>query len=194
MLGRRFDIPRSTASAAAVLPRLVLIVNEVIRAGKEVDKAEYVATPRGGGYFCVRWVKPAPHMPKRVPTFVGMILASSLVAEPDRVTSDRWTRFSRFCQEKCERLIAWSSKGHFSSAQSRNEKMDMYGGSILVDGVTLGFSGLTEDGDEAAMLLLAIDMRWMGREEAFRIAALSGNDFFMALYATLHSEGFFDQE
>lgn len=76
---------------------------------------------------------------------------------------------------------------HKSSWQSRFLTLDQYGGAISTNGIILSFcSGfsVSELGDEAMMLHLAVQLGWLMLSEAERIADISNNHYFRKLIGT----------
>ena len=94
---------------------------------------------RNGGYLCVS-----------APT--GLVLAIALIGDVPK--HEKAVKYIAFCQEKNWRLFL--NPSHVSSFESRNEKMDMYGGAIRTNDFNLSFSGLQDDRlDEALVLEVA---------------------------------------
>lgn len=98
----------------------------------------------------------------------------------DMVSAERYFSFSR---EKILRLKAHPE--HISSFQSRDIEKEMYAGAIRAIRCILSLSGLPELGDEAVMLVVALDLDLIKYDEAVKIAAISKNQFFQPLYGKM---------
>ncbi len=96
------------------------------------------------------------------------------------------------CQEKNKRLASHLPNGHISSWESRNVENQQYGGSIITPEDSLisddlairkmgSFSGLVELGDEALILVLFLNFKWMTWSDAQKIAKISRNGMLTAL-------------
>lgn len=112
-------------------------------------------------------------------------------------------KYHQIAWKKCVTLR--DHKESQSSYTFRNEAEEIYGGGIRFEakwqrGFTLApfgwvgiipaysatayvaFSGLPEHGDEALILVLAIDMEWISEDQANAIARASSNPYFEALF------------
>ncbi len=95
--------------------------------------------------------------------------------------------FHTLSLEKGGRLFVHLDIGHVSSHQSRNTKkgnFGLWGGAVLCrrEGLILSFSGLTEQMDEAVVLVLAIMLDWLTPDEAMEIGKFSDNKFIKPLH------------
>lgn len=117
---------------------------------------------RRGGYLCVT---------RR--TDGRMLLIASIGVFPQ----EKAERYFRFCQEKASRLLA--HEGHISSWQTRDEKLDQYGGAIVAGKYILSFSGLPELADELIMMGLAQTAGLISPAEARAIAEISQNPYYL---------------
>lgn len=114
-----------------------------------------------------------------------------LIAEVGYCRSELASRCFELCQEKANRLISHSSEGHISSWQSRDSNNRKYGGAIVAPsdskGYVIGrnlvgsFSGFTEHGDEAVMLVIWTAFHWLVISDVKRITAISQNQLFEPL-------------
>lgn len=106
-------------------------------------------------------------------------LATSTLLQPliGDVHDADLVRYRSFAQEKAFRLM--SRPGDVSSFQSRDEAKERWGGAVRAGTYILSFSGLPELMDEAVMLATAVRLGLIDRTEAVRIAALSGNPYFV---------------
>lgn len=86
-----------------------------------------------------------------------------------------------FAQEKAARLA--SRPGDYSSWQSRDMDANpkQYGGAVKLSDFILSFSGFKEEQDEAAMLVLAMNVDLMDGGPAALIAQISKNEYFRKL-------------
>ena len=82
-------------------------------------------------------------------------------------------------REKALRLA--SHPGDWSSWQSRNLNANQYAGALKVGKFILSFSGFKEEQDEAAMLVLAMNVGLMDGGPAAMIAQMSKNEYFRKL-------------
>ena len=111
-----------------------------------------------------------------------------IVAVDDRSKTKRWlfhtilaekaNRYYFFAEEKAMRLQRHAS--HLSSRQSMNKAQEQYPGAVRCRSsegaeVILSFSGLPAAADEALMLLIALELRWMDEGLALQIAALAND-------------------
>jgi hypothetical protein len=91
-------------------------------------------------------------------------------------------QYKLFSKEKGERLFKnLRSTLTYSSFQSRDESKNKFGGAILANNLIVSFSGVTELGDEAICLVLALYFGWMTELNAEIIAHLSNNQCFAQL-------------
>lgn len=157
----------------------------ISRAGLVVVKAldQFRGDPlwagRSGGYFCIADGKTG------LPVFVAII---------GDIPVENAARYWGLCQEKATRLAGYPN--HCSSWQSRNPEAMQYAGAIRVRNLIFSFSGLSEAGDEAAMLLVAVSIGAEGLfAETMAIAALSQNKYCKPLLWIVQSYGLLaDQE
>lgn len=89
-------------------------------------------------------------------------------------------KYAELSKEKARRLAGFPLAK--SSWQSRNPSIDCWGGAVRCkdkDGIIiLSFSGLTEEADEALVLLVAVLCNLLTREEAAEIARISNNELY----------------
>jgi len=102
-----------------------------------------------------------------------------LVAEIGNCPFSKAEKYLRLSLEKGERLFRHPK--HLSSWQSRDPEKEKYGGAIVTNEFILSFSGFREYLDEAMVLVLAEFLRWISREQAEKIAAISNNPFYREL-------------
>lgn len=122
---------------------------------------------RHGGFFCMLEEDDSNLPP----------LAKVMIGGPRKET---WSKYAGLSEEKARRLA--SKPGDKSSWQSRNLDLDYYGGAIRCkDGTILSFSGLSEHGDEALVLMVAEFCNLLSRTEAIAIAKKSGNTLYMKI-------------
>ncbi|MEK7642372.1 MAG: hypothetical protein AAB392_01110 [Patescibacteria group bacterium] len=100
------------------------------------------------------------------------------------LTEEKITKYKFFATEKAERLAKTS--WHDTSWQSRDMDTDPkgYAGAVRVNGTEgfiLSFSGFTEEQDEAAMLVLAMNIGLMNGEAAALLVQMSKNQYFCKL-------------
>jgi len=98
------------------------------------------------------------------------------------LTAEEYDEYTIFAQEKARRLA--TNRAHFTSWQSRDMTTNpkRYAGAVkLRDGHILSFSGFKEEQDEAAMLVLAMNIGAMDGGPAALLAQLSGNQYFRKL-------------
>lgn len=120
---------------------------------------------RRGGYFCL--VEPEGNQ-MALPTLVLGI---------GTVPAEKGPRYLALAQEKARRLAKHPE--HRSSWQSRNPDKDEWGGAIVASPYIFSFSGLSPDtADEAAMLMVAVELGYLELVKALTIAKLSANQLF----------------
>lgn len=120
---------------------------------------------RQGGYFCL--IVKEKGNPTALPTLILGI---------GTVPTEKGSKYFVFAQEKAHRLSEHPE--HQTSWQSRNPEENKWGGAINAGPYYLSFSGLPEPADEAAMLLAAVGLGFMTRDEALTIAEYSNNVLF----------------
>jgi len=120
--------------------------------------------------------------------WVKMLFVNELgYCEPERANA-----YLGYCQEKARRLVGLRLEaGHISAWQSRSTYKEAYGGAIVApaggagysDGkdLVVAFSGLTEHGDEALVLVIWMIFRWITLTEARQIVEISENKLFEPL-------------
>ncbi len=126
---------------------------------------------KNSGYFCVADARTGD--PIFGPTQVG-------VSPPEKVS-----KRVRICQEKAERLAM--RQDHVSSWESREPEKERWGGAVRVGDLIFSFTGLPELGDEAVMLVAAVE-HYRNREaelRAMEIVARSDNHYYKQLHETL---------
>lgn len=138
------------------LGRVLQVVGDAVGLVIEyLDREAGQPQDRRGGYFCL--MPDIPEAPPIVHALIGRVSTGS--------------RSPRLSIEKDVRLV--SNPGHISSYQTRG---DMYGGAIRTKASGIfAFSGLSEHGDEAAMLLAAVKLDAISEEDIRVITRLSGN-------------------
>ena len=138
---------------------LVIILMKANEGKEEKDQ-------RHGGYMCV-WEETGvdPEGQKEY----HLVALNRLGTPP----IGKLVKYCEFAQEKVERLSHRPS--HLSSWQSRDTKVDKWGGAIKAGKFLLSFSGLPELDDEALCLLVAVDLGLLPLEEARTIALTSNN-------------------
>lgn len=98
------------------------------------------------------------------------------------VNPARAARYRQLAMEKILRLL--SHPEHQSSWQSRNSRLDRWGGAVVIGDFYLSFSGLPQErADEAIVLLLARGLGIADRGQAETIARLSRNNPALKLLA-----------
>jgi hypothetical protein len=114
----------------------------------------------------------------------GHILITLLIG---RVPHEKAVKYHELSQEKGGRLHNRICLGenHISSWQSRNPDNGLWGGAIATEKFVVSFSGMPELGDEAIVLLIAMQMKWLNQQEAEVIASTSQNSFFIMLDSRL---------
>ena len=100
------------------------------------------------------------------------------IGQIPKLQSERCFRLSL---EKCNRLA--SHPNHLSSWQSRNPNEGKWGGAISTGQYILSFSGLSEPGDEALVLMLSSFLCWYSLDDIKDTARISSNTFFLKLYS-----------
>jgi hypothetical protein len=129
--------------------QLIALVEEGIRA--LVDKCKI---DRTYGYFSVF-----------DPTSRSFILTVKIGFPPD----EKNAKYLALSQEKAMRLA--SHPEHFASFESRDEKDGKWGGAVRPCVSTIiSFSGLPELADEALMLFVAYNARWLRKKDALCVA------------------------
>ncbi|MCR4277813.1 MAG: hypothetical protein NUV85_02240 [Candidatus Berkelbacteria bacterium] len=81
-----------------------------------------------------------------------------MVIEPTKIgeiANGKKGQYTAFCREKATRLRENRANGHFQSWESRDPESDKWGGAISDGNHIWSFSGLTEEQDEALMLMSA---------------------------------------
>lgn len=125
---------------------------------------------RSGGYFCLM-----DHNTGEVD--LGPVLIG-------QVTNGKDEKYKAFCQEKAHRLSVLMDWGRFDPAatswQSRNERKQRWGGAISTGDHIFSFSGLPEEGDEAAMIIAAVRAGQLSFEEARSYAGTSNNQVYLS--------------
>ena len=86
-------------------------------------------------------------------------------------------------KEKIDRLAIFVDK-HISSYQSRDPENKQWGGAIAAIDYLIGFSGLSEVGDEALVTVFAVSMNFITLEHALSIAQESKNPITYKLLQT----------
>lgn len=116
---------------------------------------------RDGGYFCLL------SKTSGKPLFIALI---------GKVHEEKADKYLKLAQEKAIRLHdLHGRKKHLSSWQSREPENKRYGGAIIGDHYIWSFSGLPEEGDEAAMLVAAQNAGDINLKTRNVIARLSRN-------------------
>lgn len=142
------------------------VVQELVRFFDEVLKLHDRAGH--GGYFTI------------ADSQSGFVHRMQGIGEPEAAKIFRYQYNS--AEEKVRRLV--SHPDHRSSFQSADLELSAhqrkcFAGSIRVAAdVIFSFSGLPELLDEAIMLVLAVRTKFLSREEAAEIAAISSNEFY----------------
>lgn len=148
------------------VPNIYLAADAAVRKViEEIDDPN-----RQGGFFRLTPVHDNPHSHPLMVAMIGQVL------------SDKAEKYIEFTKEKTLRLRAHPK--HSSSWQSRNPDEGKWGGAILATNYArciLAFSGLPELGDEAAMLLAALEVRLITRQYAHDVATASNNHIFKRL-------------
>lgn len=119
---------------------------------------------RTGGYICV------------ADSTTGTPLALSICGEMDE---ERAAKCCRFVQEKARRLGTYPQ--HFLSYETRDVDAEMYGGAVRASQFIFSFSGFSEETDEAMMIELAVQMRYITEEGARQMTLISGNEVWQKL-------------
>lgn len=110
----------------------------------------------------------------------GHILITLLIGQ---VLHEKAVKYHGLSQEKGDRLHTRIGLGekHVSSWQSRNPDSGLWGGAIAAENFIVSFSGMPELGDEAIVLIIAIQLKWLNQQEAEKIARVSQNPLFIQL-------------
>lgn len=132
-----------------------------------VNAGKPVAEQRHGGFVCVFHHTHVVGCPPELLMRYG---------EPD---AKKALHYAQLCEEKARRLA--QNPQHLSSWQSRDEKLDRWGGAIRVPDYIISFSGLPELADEALMLKTALVLRVIDLRYANKVADLSNNTIFRQL-------------
>jgi hypothetical protein len=142
----------------------VLSFNSIVLAAIRLFQHKEGWRGRTGGYVCYADVRGMPLM----------------VHVMGSIGEEKAGKYCGFSQEKLSRLARHPE--HWSSWQSRDPDRGEWGGGIrLGDGHMLGFSGLTEEGDEAVCLVAAIGFGALDEKQARNIANISCNTCFEPL-------------
>ena len=158
---------KNHADFAVIAYRVQTAVNEARFLFREEDEWK----GRDGGYFCLADAE------------TGLPYLVTLIGS---VSGDKAEKYCAFAQEKARRLA--SRPDHVSSWQSRNPKKEKYGGAIRYWGFIHSFSGFSELGDEALMLLAS----YYATPTAIRVSfidvvvALSSNPYWKPLSGFMH--------
>jgi len=114
----------------------------------------------------------------------GHILITLLIG---KVPHEKAAKYHGLSQEKGGRIHNRIGLGenHISSWQSRNPDSGLWGGAIATKKFIVSFSGMPELGDEAIVLAIAMQMKWLNQQEAEKIASTSQNPFFIQLCSRL---------
>ena len=114
-----------------------------------------------GGYFCLMDLQ------------TGAILTTTIIGS---VTPEKAIRYKWLAEEKALRLFrlhTLSASPHISSYQSKDEKEDKWGGSVLGNRFIYSFSGFPQIIDEIAMLATALNFGDMPLDRAQEIMLIS---------------------
>lgn len=142
---------------------------------EHLDEQEGKPTERRGGFFYA-----APELVPGDPE--NMLLHVRLGI----VSGEKWLKYWALSREKAGRLAG--RPGDISSHQTRDanarlgieptkeERWGMWGGAIRTKDFVFSFSGLSEHGDEAVMLLAALEMSQLTLEQAHAIMEASNNE------------------
>jgi hypothetical protein len=138
----------------------------LLRAANDVLRRVFYHFPneRKGGCFCIADIQTGQPY---------------LVVSIGKVAEEKLGKYFLLCQEKARRLAEHPE--HLSSWQSRDERMDRFGGAIRTKRYILSFSGLPQKLDEASMLAVAGRFGLMNRGEIEAIAAVSENEYWTVL-------------
>lgn len=115
--------------------------------------------------------------------------ASSIAIALGKVPENDPEEYYEVALRKC--LILREKKDSHSSYVLRDKSKGIYGGGIsfkwlfpayhFATKAYIAFSGLPEYGDEALVLVLAIDMHWISEDQARKISEASDNPYFEPL-------------
>jgi len=138
---------------------LRLVQAEIVEVNKYLPASEQ----RRGGFLCV--LPNIPYYAEPVPLMIAMV---------GKPTASKERKYLELCQEKAIRLMA--NEKHLSSWQTRHLDHQQYGGAIRAGDFIFGFSGLIELADEAVLLMMALEIGLLSKEEVVAIAQISGNN------------------
>lgn len=144
-----------------ILPVVVGAVRDII------EKLPPEEQDREGGYFCIA-ERTNPIVP------IAIVLIGEVVSTEKR------EKYFNFAREKAKRLGDIPIPAHVSSWITRDPERDKWGGGITTHNYYMSFSGLPELADEAAMLLAALRLGFLTKDEADGIAKKSNNQIFLA--------------
>ncbi len=145
-----------TTDIIHVVSTLTEIVTDLVRYHNDKNPSDI----RFGGYYCLR------RRSSKAP-----LATIQICSIPD---AEKAAKYYRVAQSKVGAFL--DNPSIISTVQVRDPDKEIWGGGIRAGKFDNAFSGLTEEEDEIAMILLDLRLGWLTPEEAADIAAISGNN------------------
>lgn len=140
------------------------IVNEIVQ-----EVINHFELDRQGGYFCLAEQDGTP---------IQIVLTIKDSIFPVALPPEKKSKYCRLAQEKNFRLGLHPEHSSSFQSASSNEKDEQYPGAIRGRAFLYSFSGFKALIDEASMLVAAVAVGDLDEAEAYKIAAISSNQYF----------------